>query len=93
MKIIFLIFLYSVARFSTQAQTSIYHEFPDSNAVWNIDESAYCFMLPFATLRYSIVLDGDTLIGEVIIINSIFLRRYYFSSLLYGLSSVCWFDT
>ncbi|MBK6396705.1 MAG: T9SS type A sorting domain-containing protein [Bacteroidetes bacterium] len=63
MKIIFLIFLYSVARFSTQAQTSIYHEFPDSNAVWNIDESAYCFMLPFATLRYSIVMDGDTLIG------------------------------
>ncbi len=44
------------------AQTSVYHPFPDSNAIWNIEFVMQC---SFSTdiKKYSILLDGDTLIN------------------------------
>ncbi|MBL0103545.1 MAG: T9SS type A sorting domain-containing protein [Bacteroidetes bacterium] len=51
---------------SVKSQTSVYHPFPDSNAVWNINEGASCIWSPFASISYSIVISGDTTINSVV---------------------------
>jgi hypothetical protein len=59
--IVFLIL--SLLLFRGHAQTSIYHSFPDSNAVWNVNfggyQSPYC-----EDISYSIF--GDTLISNIV---------------------------
>lgn len=45
-------------------QTSIYHPFPDSNAVWNFHIQAYCFQNGDGDENYSIILLGDTIINS-----------------------------
>ncbi len=55
-----LTFLFTLFQISIHAQTATYHPFPDSNAVWNIEESVFCLWQPFPVLRYSIVMEGDT---------------------------------
>src|SRR5438045_3220280 len=47
----------------TKGQTSVYHPFPDSNAYWNESYSYVIFDFHFVSWRYSIFIDGDTVIG------------------------------
>jgi hypothetical protein len=52
---------------SANAQTSVYHQFPDSNAVWNVELDYYVFCTPFtypSITHYSYVIGGDTMIGS-----------------------------
>ncbi|MBU1720132.1 MAG: T9SS type A sorting domain-containing protein [Bacteroidetes bacterium] len=45
------------------AQTSVYHHFPDSNAVWNYNYSLYC-ITGSADENFSVSFCGDTAIGS-----------------------------
>ncbi len=62
------LFLLLLSGLSSKSQTSFYHPFPDSNAVWNM--SVYlgggCFF-PFVNLSedYSYILSGDTIINTI----------------------------
>ena len=47
-----------------KAQTSVYHPFPDSNAVWNFNLQSYCFANGTANEYYSITFSTDTVIGS-----------------------------
>ncbi len=51
--------------YSANAQTNVYHEFPDSNAVWNFHMTAYCFWNGNADEYYSISISGDTVINNI----------------------------
>ncbi len=63
-KLLYLIFL--TTTLGTRAQTSIYHPFPDSNAVWNWQYYAsYCTPFSQVDEEYSYELDGDTVIGSM----------------------------
>lgn len=59
--------LFFVVSFSAQGQTSVYHPFPDSNAVWNFQYWLW-FGCPQSLMdrfeNYSYVLNGDTTIGS-----------------------------
>jgi len=44
-------------------QTSVYHPFPDSSALWNIHFSLYCFSNGTGNENYSITISGDTTIS------------------------------
>lgn len=48
----------------TTGQTSVYYQFPDSNAVWNIHFQLYCFANGTADEYYSITISGDTVINS-----------------------------
>lgn len=48
--------------FSAKAQTSVYHPFPDSNAVWNISFQPGPCAGPWYEEDYSYIFSGDTLI-------------------------------
>lgn len=48
---------------TVHGQTNVYHPFPDSNAVWNINFGLYCFWNGTANENYSIIISGDTLIN------------------------------
>ncbi|MFT6167737.1 MAG: hypothetical protein ACJASF_002437 [Vicingaceae bacterium] len=63
MKIITILFLLLNSWFLS-AQTSIYHSFPDSNAVWNYKLQANCFANGSANEDYSIVIAGDTILNN-----------------------------
>jgi hypothetical protein len=49
---------------NTNGQTSVYHPFPDSNAVWNFDYSYYDDM-EFVNYQRSITIGGDTIINNL----------------------------
>ena len=49
--------------FYTPAQTSVYHPFPDSNAVWNIYAMDICWFSSEYHNYYSITITGDTIIA------------------------------
>lgn len=60
------------------AQTSVYHPFPESNAIWNID----CFVMPcrhsdLLHEYFSYTISGDT------VINSITYHKWYIPSVKY----------
>ena len=61
-KLLLLVFIVSTPLFSN-AQSSNYHAFPDSNAVWNFK---YQQMWGCDIFEYSIELLGDTLINNLI---------------------------
>jgi len=65
MKKLLLLFSISVA-LSAKAQTSVYHPFPDSDAVWNVllASAASCNATGYYTEYYSIIISGDTLINS-----------------------------
>ena len=65
MKKLLLIIIIFIA-LSSNGQTSIYHPFPDSNAVWNIQCSFYCWLPPYdiGGKSYSITFSNDTVIGS-----------------------------
>ncbi len=58
-----LLLIATLTALSTKAQTSVYHPFPDSNAVWNIHFTGSC-MIGTDEEFYSIFLSGDTLINS-----------------------------
>jgi hypothetical protein len=59
----FLTALLLLCAITIKAQTNVYHEFPDSNAFWNIHYSAYCFQNGSGNEDYSIMLAGDTIVN------------------------------
>ena len=64
MKTILLI-LFAGLSLVLRGQTSVYHPFPDSNAVWNFDSYQYCGLgWDRWRYEYSIVMTVDTLINE-----------------------------
>lgn len=60
-KILLLILVLS--SFSSKAQTWVYHEFPDSAAVWNFHFMASCIGSGSSNETYSIMISGDTSIS------------------------------
>jgi hypothetical protein len=50
---------------SGNAQTAVYHPFPDSNAIWNIQDYYQCWLSPYNYVGqfYSITFANDTTIG------------------------------
>jgi hypothetical protein len=60
MRKILLSFLVSLT-FYANAQTSVYHAFPDSSATWNIQHISVCTM-GNSNENYSITISGDTII-------------------------------
>ncbi|MAY83289.1 MAG: hypothetical protein CMP59_04070 [Flavobacteriales bacterium] len=53
-----------ISVFVLNAQTSSYHEFPDSNAAWNYNFQLNCFANGTADESYSIMISGDTTINN-----------------------------
>jgi hypothetical protein len=53
-----------LATLSSVGQTTTYHSFPDSNAIWNFHYQAYCFANGSGNEYYSITINGDTLINN-----------------------------
>ncbi len=66
-KLVLILFLLHSAH-PSRSQTSVYHPFPDSNAVWNVNYYLWQGCLPFSDLYedYSMVLNGDTTINSMI---------------------------
>ena len=84
-KFLFVLFL-SVALGAVNAQTSVYHQFPDSNAIWNITAQGCCWTgcagppTPnpiIADSWFSYYIEGDTFI------NSTSYRKLYKSGSTY----------
>ncbi len=63
MKKLLLLFSTLLAFFAN-GQTSVYHPFPESNAIWNIHYQFYCFFNGTSDENYSITISGDTLISS-----------------------------
>jgi len=64
-KLLLLCFLF--VAFSAKGQTSVYHPFPDSDAVWNISWTHYDqgFVTCTETGKWSYIISGDTLINSI----------------------------
>src|SRR6185295_13242711 len=68
MKKLYLILFIGIS-FGAKGQTSVYHPFPDSNAVWNVhvNDRIICGFLPHSyDYYYSYSLNGDTTINGMI---------------------------
>jgi Secretion system C-terminal sorting domain len=64
MKIKILFSLMIVSASYSKAQTSTYHQFPDSSAVWNVKAYEPCgFFFNITESSYSIFMDGDTVLN------------------------------
>ncbi len=48
-----------------KSQTSVYHPFPDSGAVWSVTSNWGCFTFESYPRYYTIQMEGDTLIGGI----------------------------
>lgn len=63
----FLLLIVTLFTLTANSQTSVYHPFPDSNAVWNIDSYQNCGLgFDYWQHLYSIIISGDTTISNVI---------------------------
>ena len=63
-KILFLIIV--IITFETQAQSGVYHPFPDSSATWNWHFlNYYCTSWSPIDEEYSYTINGDTIIGSI----------------------------
>src|SRR5260221_423267 len=58
-----LLLIFITAFIKTQAQTSVYHPFPDSNAYWNCNFGGACSTLVFFDHNYTYTIISDTTIG------------------------------
>lgn len=65
MKHIFICFFF-IINLSVSGQTSLYHPFPESNAVWNINFWLNCNWAGIANENYSISFTNDTLINSFV---------------------------
>ncbi len=62
MKKVLLVFFFSLCSFNfSEAQTSVYHPFPDSGAVWNVHWQC---MFGYGDGWFSYTFDGDTIINS-----------------------------
>ena len=53
--------------FEIQAQTSVYHPFPDSNAIWRISWGEHdCLISGLPQAEYRYILEADTIINSVL---------------------------
>jgi hypothetical protein len=60
-----LLFLFFIGSLTAQAQTSVYHPFPDSGAVWRVSwGAAPCAQFNQPQAEYQYEIPGDTLIGS-----------------------------
>ena len=59
-----LIIFSALLTLSASGQTSVYHPYPDSNAVWNFHFQLYCFFNGTGDEYYSMTFSGDTLINS-----------------------------
>jgi hypothetical protein len=60
-----LLLIATLSLFSAKSQTFVYHPFPESNAIWNVNMSqGMCFMGGFLSENYSITFSGDTIIDN-----------------------------
>jgi hypothetical protein len=64
---------------NSSGQTSVYHPFPDSNAVWNYFLDPICAWMGYTYDNYSIIFDGDTTINSQTYhkLNTPFIDYYY----------------
>lgn len=62
MKKLFLCFFILIS-IDSFAQTSVYHPFPDSNVVWNVEISSQCSVGLADRFWMSYIIEGDTIIG------------------------------
>ncbi len=60
-KVVLLLVMLNLFQHLCEAQTNVYHPFPDSNAVWNIHYFATCLGAGGAEDYYSFKMQGDTL--------------------------------
>jgi len=59
-----LFFFLLAGNISVEAQTSVYHPFPDSNAVWRVGwGAASCAQFNYPQAQYQYEINGDTLMG------------------------------
>lgn len=59
-----IVFIFTLFALSTNSQTSKYHSFPDSAAIWNIESFQSCgFFFDSWQYLYSIIISGDTVIS------------------------------
>ena len=59
-----LIILLTLLILQVNAQTSVYHPFPDSNAIWNCSYLIDCLQgCNYEYGNFSLIIDGDTLIS------------------------------
>jgi hypothetical protein len=63
-RLIYLILIFFASK--VNAQTSVYHPFPEHEAVWNFNFRPYCFIGSPGTNDYSITFSGDTIINNKI---------------------------
>jgi hypothetical protein len=62
-----------------KAQTSVYHPFPESNAIWNINCTAWpCYNSNSPNEYFSYIILGDT------VINTITYHKWYIPSVVYA---------
>jgi len=57
------LFFFVLITFESSAQTSVYHPFPDSNVVWNVEVSTPCSVGFNDRFWTSYIIEGDTVIG------------------------------
>lgn len=63
-KLLFIIFV--LFNINAKSQTSVYHSFPDSNAVWNMLSHSTCSsLIGTRTEMFSYHLEGDTIINSI----------------------------
>jgi len=72
---------------SSLAQTSVYHPFPDSNAVWNVEIVSQCSTSTVTREWYSYVMNGDTNIGGSLY-HKIYIPMFIDSSQCFGNSTL-----
>jgi len=64
LSLIFVIILITFQLMQLRAQTNIYHPFPDSNAVWRVNEEKELTFPPYYQIyKFQYMMFGDTLIG------------------------------
>lgn len=65
MKILTCFYLISILLYYCNAQTSIYHPFPESDVVWNYTATEPCWGSGLPMDHYSYILTGDTIINTL----------------------------
>ncbi|HKR07088.1 MAG TPA: T9SS type A sorting domain-containing protein [Bacteroidia bacterium] len=59
-----LLIVATLTTLTAKSQTSFYHPFPDSSAIWNYHFLNYCFPFGTSDNYYSITISGDTVINS-----------------------------
>lgn len=59
-----ILLIFTLATLASKAQTSVYHAFPESGAIWNFEMNVSCPPIFSYSENYSITTTGDTLINS-----------------------------